>query len=151
MALPLVVGPEVVVMVGLQGCGKSTWVKQHLAGSHVVVSKDFWPNSGHKETRQRRAIAQALAAGLDIVVDNTNPSLIERASIIDMARQYGASVRAVYVDTPLAACLARNATRSGRASVPTVGILSTRRRLVPPRLDEGFDQVETVHPALQSR
>ena len=136
--------PEVVVMVGLQGCGKSTWVKEHLAGTHVVVSKDLWPNARHKELRQRRAIADALGAGLDVVVDNTNPSPLERAPIIEVARQHRARVRAVYIDTPLAHCLARNAARSGRAAVPAVGILSTRRRLTPPRPAEGFDSVDVV-------
>ncbi|MCW2682624.1 MAG: uncharacterized protein JWP33_537, partial [Blastococcus sp.] len=32
-------------MVGLQGSGTSTWVTRHLAGTHVVVSKDHWPNA----------------------------------------------------------------------------------------------------------
>jgi len=138
--------PEVVVMVGLQGGGKSTWVKEHLAGTHVVVSKDLWPNARHKEIRQKRAIAEALDTGLDVVVDNTNPSRLERAPIIDVARRNGASVRAVYVDASLADCLARNAARSGRAVVPVVGILATHRRLVVPSPAEGFDSVEVVMP-----
>lgn len=135
-------------MVGLQGCGKSTWVKHHLARTHVVVSKDYWPHGRHKEVRQRRAIAQALDAGLDVVVDNTNPSPLERASIIEVARGHGATVRAVYIDLPLAECLTRNAGRSGWAAVPTAGLLSTRRRLVPPDVQEGFDRIERVAAAL---
>lgn len=138
--------PEVVVMVGLQGGGKSTWVKEHLAGTHLVVSKDLWPNARHKELRQRRAIADALDAGLDVVVDSTNPSRLERALIVEVARRKGASVRAVYVDASLADCVGRNAARAGRAVVPTVGILDTFRRLVPPSISEGFDSVEVVAP-----
>ena len=30
---------QLVVMTGLQGAGKSTWVSARLAGTHVVVSK----------------------------------------------------------------------------------------------------------------
>lgn len=138
--------PEVVVMVGLQGCGKSTWVKQHLAGSHVVVSKDYWPNARNKELRQRRAISDALAGGFDVVVDNTNPAPMDRAPIIQIAREQGAAVRAVYIDTPVADCLARNAARAGRAVVAVAGLLGTLRRLVPPTVEEGFDTVETVAP-----
>lgn len=138
---------EIVVMVGLQGCGKSTWVKEHLAGTHVVVSKDLWPNARRKDLRQTRAIADALGSGLDVVVDSTNPSPLERNPIIEVGRRYRARVRAVYIDTPFADCLSRNAARRGRALVPVTGILATRRRLVPPSLDEGFDEVETVVPA----
>lgn len=138
---------EVVVMIGLQGCGKSTWVKEHLAGTHVVVSKDLWPNARHKDVRQRRAIADALADGLDVVVDDSNPSALERAPIIDIAREHRARVRAVHVDSPVAECVVRNAARSGRSAVAVAGMLSTRRRLVPPSLDEGFDEIQRVAPA----
>lgn len=138
--------PEVVVMVGLPGCGKSTWVKSHLAGTHVVVSKDLWPNARHKELRQQRAIAEALDAGLDVVVDHTNPSPLQRAAIVGVARRYGATTRAVYLDTPLDDCLTRNSARCRQAAVPEADILATRRRLVPPSVAEGFDAVDTVRP-----
>jgi predicted kinase len=136
--------PEVVVMVGLQGSGKSTWVREHLAGSHEVISKDHWPNARRRESRQQRVLDAALAAGRDVVVDNTNPSPGDRAPIIAIAREHGAGVRAVYLDVPLAVCLARNEQRSGRALVPAVGLLDARRRLVPPTVAEGFDRVDVL-------
>jgi predicted kinase len=75
-------GQELVVMVGLQGSGKSTWVAGHLAGSHVVVSKDHWPRARHREARQQRVVAELLAEGRSVVVDNTSPSVAERAPLI---------------------------------------------------------------------
>ncbi|GLY85440.1 ATP-binding protein [Actinoallomurus iriomotensis] len=135
---------ELVVMVGLQGCGKSTWVAGHLAGTHAVVSKDQWPNARRRERRQRRLVDELLAAGRDVVVDNTNPSPGERAPLIAIARAHGAVVRAVYVDVPLPVCLDRNAARTGRARVPLVGVLGTAKRLVAPTVEEGFDRVEVA-------
>jgi predicted kinase len=135
---------ELVVMVGLQGAGKSTWVRAHLAGTHVVVSKDHWPHARRREARQRRVVDALLAEGRDVVVDNTNPTPADRAALVAAARAHDAAVRAVYLPAPLQLCLDRNARRTGRARVPLVGILATERRLVPPSAAEGFDAVEVV-------
>jgi predicted kinase len=135
---------ELVVMVGLQGCGKSRWVRRNLWLTHQVVSKDHWPNARRRERRQQRRVAEAFASGRSVVVDNTNPSRVERAPLIALAREHGAEVRAVFVDAPLELCLQRNAARSGRAEVPLVGVYATAKRLVPPTVDEGFDRVDVI-------
>ncbi|TFV65523.1 UNVERIFIED_ORG: ATP-binding protein [Bacillus sp. AZ43] len=131
-------------MVGLQGAGKSTWVAGHLAGTHVVVSKDHWPRARRREARQRRVVAELLAAGRSVVVDNTNPAPDDRAPLVAAAREAGVPVRAVWVDTPADVSLARNDARTGRDRVPPVGIFATRARFVPPTLAEGFDRVDVV-------
>jgi predicted kinase len=135
---------ELVVMTGLQGSGKSTWVREHLAGTHSVVSKDHWPNARRREARQRRVVAQLLAEGASVVVDNTNPAPSDRAALIDAARAAGVPVRAVWLDTPVATSRQRNETRVGRARVPEVGLRSTAARFVPPSITEGFDRVDVV-------
>ena len=143
---PTAAAAELVVMVGLQGSGKSTWVARHLAATHAVVSKDHWPNARRREARQRRVVAELLDAGARVVVDNTNPSLVDRAPLIAAARTAGVPVRAVWVDTPVEVCLERNEAREGRARVPLRGLLGTRSRLLPPTCDEGFDRVDVVRP-----
>ena len=131
-------------MVGLQGSGKSTWVARHLAGSHAVVSKDHWPNARRREARQRRVVADLLAEGASVVVDNTDPSPVERAPLVELGRAAGVPVRAVFVDTPFEICRRRNEARTGRARVPDVGLFSTAARLVPPTPAEGFTTVQVV-------
>ena len=51
-----------------------------LAATHVVVSKDHWPNARRPEARQRRVVAVLLAEGASVVVDNTNPAPEDRAA-----------------------------------------------------------------------
>ena len=131
-------------MAGLQGSGKSTWVHEQLATTHAVVSKDHWPNARRREARQRRVVAELLAEGRSVVVDNTNPAPEDRAPLVAAARAAGVGVRAVWLDTPVPVCAARNDAREGRARVPPAGLYGTAARFVPPTTEEGFDRVDVV-------
>jgi predicted kinase len=64
--------------------------------------------------------------------------------LIEIARARRAEVRAVYLDVPLQVCLARSAGRVGRVVCPLLVFTLLENRLVPPILDEGFDQVDVV-------
>lgn len=133
-------------MVGLQGSGKTTWVRPHLAGTHTVVSKDHWPRARRREGRQQRVVAELLAEGRSVVVDNTNVAAADRASLVAAARTAGVPVRAVWIDAPPELCAERNAAREGRARVPLIGLLASRGRFEPPCTEEGFERVDVVRP-----
>lgn len=135
---------ELVVLVGLQGAGKSTFFRQRFAGTHVHVSMDLWPSARDKRGRQLRAVDEALSSGRPVVVDNTNAAAEERAPLVACARRHGVRAEAYFFDAPLADCLRRNAERQGRARVPPVALFATLGRLRPPTLDEGFDAVHRV-------
>lgn len=131
-------------MIGLQASGKTTFCRQVLAATHVVVSKDAFPNARHPQRRQLRLIGEALDTGRDVVVDNTNPSPEEWQPLIETARRYGARVVGYWFPPDLTVSMARNATREGRARVPDVGLYSTLKRLRRPRLADGFDRLHLV-------
>jgi predicted kinase len=135
---------EVAILSGLQASGKSTFYRQELADTHVHVSKDNWPNARHREQRQRREIAQALAEGRDVAVDNTNPSPHEREPLIELAHAHGARAVGYWFPPDPDVSLARNAQREGRKRVPNVGVFSTLKRLTRPSYAEGFDDLYKV-------
>jgi predicted kinase len=139
---------ELIIFVGLQGSGKTTWYRDHFAATHVHVSKDLMPNARNREIRQQQQIDEALGGGRSVVVDNTNPSRESRAPLIALGRHRGARVIAVYFEAHIPTSLMRNRAREGKARVPDVAIFRTKKQLIPPTLDEGFDEVRIV-PAQQ--
>lgn len=130
---------DLVLFIGLQGSGKSSFYRERFAATHVHVSKDLWPNARRREARQRRLISEALAQGRSVVVDNTNPFVEDRAPLIAIGREKGARVVGYVFESDLEACLARNASRVGRARVPEKAIHITWRKLRWPSYAEGFD------------
>src|SRR5947209_18261507 len=136
--------PELVILIGLPGAGKTTFYRERFAATHVHVSKDLWPNGAGREARQRRAIDEALAAGSSVVVDNTNPSAADRAALMELARARNARVIGYFFDVSTRAAVARNAARSGREKVPNVAIFTVAKRLEPPTRAEGFDELFRV-------
>ena len=135
---------ELVILIGLQASGKSTFWRQTLAASHTVVSKDAFPNARHRQRRQMRLVGEALAAGRSVVVDNTNPSPQEWRPLIETGRAHGATVVGYWFPPDAAAAAARNAARDERTRVPDVGLYATLGRLRRPRLADGFDRLFAV-------
>ena len=120
---------ELVLLIGLQGSGKSSFYRERFAGTHALVSKDLWPHARKRDARQQRLIQEALAAGRSVVVDNTNPTAEGRAPLIALGKAHGARVVGYSFESRLEDCLARNALRTGRARVPEVALYATRKVL----------------------
>lgn len=134
---------EFIIFVGLQGAGKSTWYREHFAMTHALVSKDLLPKQ-QKQLRQMQLLTEYLAAGQSVVVDNTNPTIADRAPLIAIGHTYGATLIAYYFDVPFALCLQRNRQRSGLARVPDIALYALNKRFTAPTSAEGFDQVLRV-------
>ena len=132
---------EMIVLIGLQGSGKSTFYRQRFAGTHALVSRDLLRNNPNPARRQRQLIEEALQAGRSLVVDNTNPTREVREELVRLGRQHGATVLGYYFEPQLKQSLARNALREGSARVPDVAIFATMKKLVRPSYEEGFDRL----------
>jgi predicted kinase len=135
---------ELVIMIGLQASGKSTFSRTRFAGTHVYVSKDALRNNKRPGRRQAHLIEAALEAGQSVVVDNTNPTIADRAELIEQGRRHGATVIGYSFAPSVAESLKRNGGRSGKERVPVVAIYATNKRLQRPSYAEGFDALYAV-------
>lgn len=139
---------QLIIFIGIQGSGKSTYYHRNFAATHVHVSKDLMKNVRDRDGRQSQMIAEALAAGKPVVVDNTNPTPAVRAPLIALGRKHGVRVIAYVFDVPAKMAVARNRAREGKARVPVVAIYATAKKMVPPKFEEGFDEIHIVAPEL---
>jgi predicted kinase len=139
-----IAGVELVILVGLPAAGKTSFYQERFAATHDHVSKDAFRNNRRPQRRQEALVAEALAAGRSVVVDNTNPSAAVRAPLIEMGHRHGAIVTGFYFPTTAADALRRNRAREGRQRVPDVAIFTARKRLEPPAGGEGFDRLFEV-------
>ena len=135
---------ELAIFVGLPASGKSTFYRERFASTHAIVSKDLLKAAGRPARKQEALIAAALAAGRDVVVDNTNARVKDREPLIALARAHGARVVAYVFPSTVGACLGRNRLREGPARVPDVAIFTVARRLEAPTLGEGLDALYYV-------
>ena len=135
---------ELVIFVGLQASGKSTFFRERFAATHGHVSKDLFRNNRNRNRRQGELVEAALRSGRPVVVDNTNPAVEDRRPLVELGHRFGATVVGYHFDSGVRDCLARNARREGKARVPDVAIFATAKRLVPPSREEGFDELYCV-------
>jgi predicted kinase len=133
---------EVVLMSGLPGVGKDSWVRQHLAGwpvislDHLRQELDVTPREGQGPVIQA-ARAQArdfLRARQPFVWNATNITRLLRRQLIEFFADYHARVRVIYLDAPFDVLIRRNAARPNR--VPEHVILQMLRKLEVPDLTE---------------
>src|SRR5215211_6182729 len=109
---------ELVIFVGLQASGKSTFFHERFAATHEHVSKDLFRNNRNPNRRQAQLIEDALEEGRSVVVDNTNPTLEDRRALIELGGEYAARIVGYYFDASVRECLRRNEAREGKARVP---------------------------------
>jgi len=128
---------QAVVLCGIQASGKTRFFRDRFLDTHVRISRDLLGT----EHRERRFLELCLETRQPFVVDKTNATPGHRRPYVEAARTAGFGVVAYLLDVESAEAVARNARRDPRRRVPVAAVLGTRRELVPPAREEGFDEL----------
>lgn len=131
---------EAVILVGIQGAGKSTFCRERFYDSHMRINLDML----RTRYREELLFKACLDAKQPLVVDNTNPTKEERARYIVPAKHAGFRVVGYYFSSKVDDCKQRLDLRVSGQSVPIQGLLGTYKRLELPNLIEGFDSLYYV-------
>ncbi len=133
---------EVVLMSGLPGAGKDSWIQQHLPDWPLIsldrLRKDLKISPEDPQGPVIQAAREQARAWMrqqqSFVWNATNVTRLLRAQLIDFFASYRARVRVVYVEAPFDEILRRNAARQAR--VPDAVIHQLLRKLEVPDLTE---------------
>lgn len=131
---------EAILLIGIQGAGKSTFYQRRFFDTHVRISLDLLKT----RYREQLFLQACILTQQRFVVDNTNVLAAEREKYIGPAREAGFRVIGYYFPVPVKQAIGRNLKREGKKKIPVQGVLGTYKRLQPPRRDEGFDDLYCV-------
>ena len=131
---------EAVIFVGIQAAGKSSFYKEQFFNTHLRINLDMLKT----RHRERVLLRACIEMQQPFVVDNTNPTIEERARYIAPAKAAGFRVIGYYFQSSVPDCLARNDRRDPQERVPGKAIGGTAKRLQLPSLAEGFDALHYV-------
>lgn len=138
---------ELVLFIGLQATGKSSFYRNTFFRTHVRVNLDML-----RTRRREKLLVDACIAGkTKFVVDNTNLTRDDRARYIGPGKAAGFRVIGYFFESQIADALRRNAARLAGERVPEIAIRGSNSKLQIPSLTEGFDALFFVQFAKENQ
>lgn len=115
---------EMILMSGLPGAGKDTWIARHLPDYSLISLDAIREEQGiSPEAAQGKVVCEArerarvlLRQKSSFIWNATNTTRMLRQQLVSLATSYGAKVKIVYLEAPYPEILRRNRERS--ACVP---------------------------------
>lgn len=138
---------KMIIMRGLPASGKSTKAEEIIAkqGNTVRINKDLlrtmlhfdnFTGSNEGKTRDAaRTLAKLFLTGSDggtnVIIDDTNLNPGTMQSWKDLAKELGAKIEHVELDTPMAECIKRDAVRGKKVGANVIRAMALQYGLYP--------------------
>jgi len=142
------------LLIGFPGAGKSTYVKEYIkikpnalvvnadAFRKVITGQDFWGNAEEYVWAAVKTSVRVFIKDHDILLDETGLSVKVRSQWINIAKDAGVPINAIWINTPFEICCQRNLSRERIVPLPVMDHF--RDIFVEPSLEEGFDSITQV-------
>eukprot|EP01035_Chromulina_nebulosa_P039265 gene39265-53085_t len=136
-------GPEKLGFEDFGAAEKSTRLLR--ISSHATGKSTFYKD----RNKESKFLELAVATQSRIVIDNTNPSRIDREKYLRLANENRYKVVGYYFQSKLDVSIARNNTRVGKEKISDAGLRGTYAKLEIPTFDE--DAQMRVYETAQDR
>lgn len=141
---------EMVVLVGPPASGKSHVAKRYTRLGYEIINMDTLKT----KAKCLKAAEAAIAAGKNIVIDNTNPDPESRVPYMQLANKYSTTekpiaTKAIIMNTPMDLVHHLNGYRvqssQGKAEyIPIIAYRVYNKKYVKPSIDEGFTIIDEM-------
>ena len=154
---------EIIILIGVSGCGKSTYYQKHLKNTHTRISPDEirFKKYNFKETGKdfdqrdepniwkiaQKICKNTLKSGNNLCFDATNLSFYRRYFLVATARKYGYRVKMILFKAPLKLLIENNEKRiemGRKRRIPDQAIAAQFNALKMPE-DWEYDDLEEIN------
>ena len=147
---------KLILMCGIPGGGKSTYIKNHKAETDVVVSRDeirfgmlkeedeYFANENKVFAAFIDNIEFHLRYGQTVWADATHLTVKSRARVINKIRNLADEIEVIWIKVSLETAHRQNDLRSGRAKVPHSAITNMYNIFQQPSLEEKVDTITII-------
>jgi predicted kinase len=147
---------KLIMMMGIPGSGKSTWVKNNFPNI-IPVSRDairfellderggeYFDHENEVFDKFIRQIIGSLVADEITIADATHLNKASRAKVLSKVAKFADEIEAVWINVPLEVAFSQNDKRSGRAWVKHGIIRRMFFSVEAPEKAEGFDKITII-------